>query len=246
MKITLLVLLCLFMENEPDFLTRQKKYPRVKNAYREKETLLKQRLEKAGLSFDNIHILITAYKQEGILTIYAKAPTDREYKQISTYRVCARSGHLGPKRRQGDHQVPEGFYHINHFNPTSNYHLSLMINYPNSSDRLKSKAPNLGGSICIHGNCVTVGCLPMTDDKIKEIYLYAVQARQCGQKVFPSTCSPSNSRTKKCNNTRMPTKPIPTCSLSGTIYEKVTIYLSKELKELNITVDRLGNYLFTK
>lgn len=234
------------MENEPDFVTQQKKYPRVKNAYREKETLLKQQLEKAGLSFDNIHILITAYKQEGILTVYAKAPTDREYKQISTYRICARSGHLGPKRRQGDHQVPEGFYHINHFNPTSNYHLSLMINYPNSSDRLKSKAANLGGSICIHGNCVTVGCLPMTDDKIKEIYLYAVQARQRGQKNIPVYVFPFKFSDKKMQQYKDAYKAYPDLlAFWENLREGHDLFI-KELKELNVTVDRLGNYLFTK
>jgi murein L,D-transpeptidase YafK len=32
---------------------------------------------------------------------------------------------------EGDYQVPEGFYYITEFNPASNYHLSLGINYPN-------------------------------------------------------------------------------------------------------------------
>lgn len=246
MKISLLLLLCLFMENDPDFVKQQKNYPRVKNAYQAKETLLRQRLEKAGLSFDNIHILITAYKQEGVLNIYAKAPKDTQYKKVATYRICARSGHLGPKRRQGDCQVPEGFYHINHFNPTSNYHLSLMINYPNSSDRLKSKASNLGGSICIHGNCVTVGCLPMTDDKIKEIYLYAVQARQSGQKNIPVYIFPFKFTDQKVKQFKDTYKAYPSIlDFWDNLREGHDLFI-KELKELNVSVDRLGNYLFTK
>jgi murein L,D-transpeptidase YafK len=82
-------------------------------------------------------------------------------------------------------QIPEGFYFINRFNPVSNYYLSLGINYPNLSDKIKSKAKNLGGDIYIHGECVTIGCIPMTNDKIKEIYLYAIQARQNGQNNIP-------------------------------------------------------------
>jgi len=46
------------------------------------------------------------------------------------------SGKLGPKRQQGDMQIPEGFYHISGFNPASNFYLSLRINYPNPSGAL--------------------------------------------------------------------------------------------------------------
>ena len=99
--------------------------------------------------------------------------------------MCARSGELGPKRKSGDNQVPEGFYHINRFNPTSNFYLSLGLNYPNASDKLKSDAQHPGGDIFIHGSCVTIGCLPMTDDKIKEIYLYPIHARNNGQHKIP-------------------------------------------------------------
>jgi murein L,D-transpeptidase YafK len=59
------------------------------------------------------------------------------------------------------------------------------VSYPNKADRKKSPHKNLGGDIFIHGSCVTIGCMPMTDDKIKEIYLYAIQARQNGQSKIP-------------------------------------------------------------
>ena len=54
-----------------------------------------------------------------------------------SYPICAGSGDLGPKRERGDGQVPEGLYEIDRFNPTSRYHLSLRVNYPNLSDRLR-------------------------------------------------------------------------------------------------------------
>jgi murein L,D-transpeptidase YafK len=104
---------------------------------------------------------------------------------------------LGPKRKEGDLQVPEGFYYIERFNPLSIFHLSLGINYPNEADKLKSNAPKLGKDIFIHGECTTVGCLPMTNDKIKEIYLYALAAKENGQTqipvyLFPFRFSPEN------------------------------------------------------
>ncbi len=42
-----------------------------------------------------------------------------------------------------------------------------------------------GGDIFIHGSCLTIGCLPLTDDKIKEVYLAAVEARAAGQAQIP-------------------------------------------------------------
>jgi murein L,D-transpeptidase YafK len=93
-----------------------------------------------------------------------------EYKLYKTYKICKLSGDLGPKRREGDLQVPEGFYYINDFNPNSQYHLSLGVSYPNESDKILSPYRNLGGNIYIHGNCVSVGCIAMGDKNIEEIY----------------------------------------------------------------------------
>ena len=82
-------------------------------------------------------------------------------------------------------QTPEGFYYIENFNPVSNFYLSLRINYPNVSDKILGEKGNLGNDIYIHGAAMTVGCLPMTDDKIKEIYILAVEAKNAGQEDIP-------------------------------------------------------------
>jgi murein L,D-transpeptidase YafK len=95
------------------------------------------------------------------------------------------SGTMGPKRMEGDYQVPEGFYHINEFNPNSNYHLSLGINYPNASDRILSNTDRPGGSIYIHGNCVSTGCIAISDEPIEELYVLASAARNQGQEFIP-------------------------------------------------------------
>ncbi len=116
---------------------------------------------------------------------------------FKTYKVCALAGTLGPKRIAGDYQVPEGFYYINEFNPRSNYYLSLGINYPNPSDKVLSDSLRPGGDIYIHGSCVTVGCIPVTDQQIEEIYLLAAYAKDQGQDYIPVHIFPIRYDNKK-------------------------------------------------
>ncbi|MDR1848626.1 MAG: L,D-transpeptidase family protein [Zoogloeaceae bacterium] len=170
---------------EMDFLGQQKQYARVRAALQNRLDALNRTLAAHGLNPDDLNILIVAYKAEAVLEIYAKASGAARYEKLISYPICAASGSLGPKRQEGDKQVPEGFYRIDRFNPASNYHLSLGINYPNQADRLKTRAADPGGDIFIHGGCVTIGCLPMTDPVMEEIYLYAVYARNSGQETIP-------------------------------------------------------------
>ncbi|MBK0370139.1 L,D-transpeptidase family protein [Flavobacterium agrisoli] len=187
MKITYLFLTLLFGNfiAESSFMTEQKKFNRVKAAIIEKQNIVESKLQEHNLSIDDFNLLFVAYKDCSELEVYAKKTSETTYKKIDTYKIKARSGKLGPKRMEGDFQTPEGFYYINTYNPNSQYHLSMGINYPNQSDRIKSNAPKLGGDIYIHGSHMTVGCLPMTDDKIKELYLYAIHAKNDGQDRIP-------------------------------------------------------------
>lgn len=168
-----------------DFLKEQMKFARVREAIEVKQQIVDEILKNNQLSINNFQILLVAYKDNDRLDIFAKSKQAKSYRKIYSYKVCNRSGMLGPKRKQGDRQVPEGFYFIDRFNPLSNYHLSLGINYPNNFDKLKSKYSNLGGDIFIHGACETIGCLPMTDEKMKEIYLMAIHAKNNGQAKIP-------------------------------------------------------------
>jgi len=240
----LTIICCNNLFSQQDFLLQQKKYARVRIAITEKEQNLVENLRKNGLTTNNVHILIVAYKAEKQLEIYAKKKNDTVYKLISTYNVCASSGEFGPKRKQGDGQIPEGFYKIDCFNPSSNFYLSLGINYPNQSDKKKSNASNLGGDIFIHGSCVTIGCLPMTDDKIKEIYLYAVFARNNGQNdipvyIFPFRMTDINFQTYQNRHTRN-RELIDFWTNLKIGYDKFVL----EKKALKVSVDNSGNYQF--
>lgn len=112
---------------------------------------------------------IRVFKYEKELEVWVSDSTDFFYL-YKKYNICKLSGDFGPKRKQNDLQVPEGFYYIDQFNPYSNYHLSLGINYPNESDKILGKQGDLGGLIYIHGSCVSVGCIAVGNENIDEIY----------------------------------------------------------------------------
>ena len=155
---------------------------RVQTSVAEKGNLVQKNLALNQLNSNNLNILLIAYKDLDRLDLYAKSTRDTAYKRIQDYKICARSGQLGPKKAEGDKQVPEGFYHINRFNPKSKFYLSLGLNYPNEYDLAQGYT---GSDIFIHGKCETVGCLPMTDDLMKEIYLYALWSKESGQEDIP-------------------------------------------------------------
>jgi murein L,D-transpeptidase YafK len=241
--LTITLLFVAFIPQQ-SFVAAQKKYARVRNAYQEKEGLLTERLKKLNLRLDNLNLLFVAYKSEKKMELYAKSKTASVYTLVSTYDICARSGNLGPKRRVGDNQVPEGFYHIDRFNPNSSYYLSMGLDYPNSSDKKKSTASDLGGDIFIHGECVTIGCMPMSNDKIKELYVLAIQACQNGQQhipvyVFPFKMTDENFKTYTSTYAHDPTLIDFWKNL-----KKGSDQFYSQFKQLEVTVDKEGNYVF--
>ena len=127
-------------------------------------------------------ILIRAFKKEAELEIW-KQQADGQYTLLKTYPMCRWSGQLGPKVKEGDRQVPEGFYTITpgQMNPNSAYYLSFNVGYPNAYDRSHGYS---GGSIMVHGACSSAGCFSMTDEQIAEIYAIAREAFGGGQRAI--------------------------------------------------------------
>ncbi len=148
-------------------------------------------VETKGLSYPPRAILLRAFKKEGLLELWGASSTAGPYVLLKTYGICATSGVLGPKRRGGDTQVPEGFYDLDFFNPQSNFYLSMHINYPNAADSILGYRPNLGGTIYLHGNCASIGCIPITDEGIKEVYWISVLVRDGGAKHLPLQIFPA-------------------------------------------------------
>lgn len=156
---------------------------------------LKSDLDKIGYQTFPTKIKMLAFKDERMLEVYAKQ--QNQYVLLKKYPFTAYSGKLGPKLKEGDRQIPEGIYHIEHLNPNSSYYLSLKVGYPNAFDNQKAKAEgrtNQGGDIFIHGKAVTIGCIPVGDQAIEEIFVLAKQAYAQGIEII---ISPIDFRTGK-------------------------------------------------
>lgn len=167
------------------FVDFQRSLPRPSDALKRKEDTLQKQFKQKGLVWPAKYVYIRSFKYDGQLEVWVKNERKEPFKLFKTYRICALAGTLGPKRMAGDYQVPEGFYYINEFNPNSNYFLALGLNYPNASDKILSDSAHPGGDIYIHGSCVTVGCIPVTDQQIDEIYILAAYAKNSGEDYIP-------------------------------------------------------------
>jgi murein L,D-transpeptidase YafK len=126
-------------------------------------------------------VFMRIFKQSKQLEVWVRK--DGRFEMFKTYPICAYSGTVGPKLREGDLQSPEGFYTVSggQLNPLSSYHLSFDIGYPNAVDRENNRT---GGAIMVHGKCISQGCFAMGNLQVEEIYLLAHQAFLQGQKQF--------------------------------------------------------------
>ena len=181
------------------FIEYQKSFPRINEALKRKEDTLMKQFHEKKLQWPARYIYLRSFKYDSQLEVWVKSDRGEKYKLFKTYRVCALAGSLGPKRMQGDYQVPEGFYYINEFNPKSTYHLSLGLNYPNLSDRILGDSLQPGGDIYIHGSCVTTGCIPIMDNQIEELYILAAHAKTQGQDFIPVHIFPIDFKNVRSN-----------------------------------------------
>lgn len=132
---------------------------------------LNRHLGEGGFVFYPKKLTLIGMKHERELEVWGEL--HNKWVKIATYKFTAFSGILGPKIEEGDRQIPEGFYKITHLNPNSKFHLSLKLNYPNAFDRKVAKKEHhtgLGGDIMIHGGNRTIGCIPIGDESIEELY----------------------------------------------------------------------------
>jgi murein L,D-transpeptidase YafK len=141
-------------------------------------------------------ILIRIFKEEATLEVWKLQKSSGRYAFLKEYEICAWSGVLGPKIREGDRQAPEGFYTIRpaQMNPDSNYYLAFNMGYPNEFDRSLGRT---GAELMVHGACSSRGCYSMTDENIQEIYTLGRLAFQGGQRdfqvqAFPFRMTPEN------------------------------------------------------
>ncbi|MER2264474.1 murein L,D-transpeptidase family protein [Methylobacterium oxalidis] len=127
-------------------------------------------------------VLFRAYKKESEIEVWKKMSGGR-FVHIKTFPICRWSGQLGPKRKTGDRQTPEGFYTVakSQMNPNSRYYLSFDVGYPNTFDKAHG---GTGSAVMVHGVCSSMGCFAMTDQVVGEIYAIARDALAGGQAAF--------------------------------------------------------------
>lgn len=135
---------------------------------------LKKDLDRKGLVFPPKKMSFLALKHEKKFELWASNQLSGKLIFVKEYDFTSFSGQLGPKLKEGDRQIPEGFYKIKSLNPNSSYHLSLEVNYPNEFDLKYAKQEGRtepGSLIYIHGKNVTIGCIPLGDEAIEEIFV---------------------------------------------------------------------------
>lgn len=176
----------------PSFREKQMAFTRIREAYTNKEKIVVKTLAGHSITRNSLRIYLRAFKSEKMMELWAKNISDSAFVLIKKFPICELSGSIGPKRRVRDLQVPEGFYHISDFNPYSRYYLSMQINYPNASDSIRGVRGHLGGLIFIHGECVSSGCLAMTNERIKELFIYCIEAYNSGQEKIELTIYPAH------------------------------------------------------
>lgn len=127
-------------------------------------------------------ILVRLFKEESELEVWKKN-RDGEFALLKTYPICRWSGDLGPKKKEGDRQAPEGFYNITpgQMNPASSYYLAFNTGFPNAYDRSMGYT---GSELMVHGDCSSRGCYAMTDEQIQEIYALGRESFFGGQSSF--------------------------------------------------------------
>lgn len=167
-------------------------HPREERALARSCKTVESCLAVKEINQDEFEIYLRAFKKEQELQLWAKNQKDSSYHLIKSYELCAFSGHLGPKRKEGDKQIPEGFYYIESFLPQSPYLLSLVLNYPNPADKIQGDEKDPGSDIHIHGDCISTGCLSVNNKDIEELYSYCRLAQEAGQRYIEVHIFPFN------------------------------------------------------
>jgi murein L,D-transpeptidase YafK len=207
------------------------------------DTVIKQ-FEDKNLTWPPQAMYIRSFKYDRQLEVWVKGNNKEPFKLFKSYKICMQSGSMGPKRMQGDYQVPEGFYYINEFNPKSNYHLALGLNYPNASDKILSDSLRPGNAIYIHGNCVSTGCIPISDIPMEEVYIIASFVKAQGQDFIPVHVFPVKYNVKKSNEYLTKTLQNNPVLMEFTSKLKDAFNYFEEKKQLPvIMVNRKGEYV---
>lgn len=231
------------LPTESSFALSQLRNQRVLDARIATRFNIKRLFEERGIRYPAAEVFIRIFKRERTLEVWVRSEENDSFELLNNYDICALAGELGPKRQQGDSQVPEGFYAIDFFNPESDYHLSLHVDYPNVKDRAAGADINLGGDIYIHGGCNSDGCLAVTDDGIMELYWLAVEARAAGQQRIPVHIFPARLEADELERLRRVFAEEPDLGIFWSTLQPGYEFFEQNRRIPSIMVDRSGDYV---
>lgn len=189
------------------------------------EPELKTFFKQAEVKYPPKKIALLAFKKEQHLQLWAKNK-NKSWQHIHTYPLTASSGSLGPKLKENDLQIPEGIYKLTAFNPFSQMHLSMKINYPNAFDKkkaLKEGRQQLGGDIFLHGKAESVGCLAVGNHAIDQLFMLS---HQVGLNQVQLIIAPSDLRLGGKPKTKIHPRWLP--ELYQSIEKKLNLFPLKE------------------
>lgn len=154
---------------------------------------LVQQLKDKGFEL-GAPIYIRAFKKNNVYSALRKRDRSNDYGSLELwikdrgrfrlfkkYTILKHSGDLGPKLKEGDKQVPEGFYNLDFewLNFRSRFHLSMNIGYPNMFDQANGRT---GKYIMVHGSNRSIGCLAMGNEAIEEIFTLVEKSLKMGKR----------------------------------------------------------------
>lgn len=234
------------LPTESEFALSQMRNPRVLDARIATRFRIKQLFEERAIRYPAAEMFIRIFKRERTLELWVRPEGEPAFKLLKNYDICALAGGLGPKQRQGDSQVPEGFYAIDFFNPQSDYHLSLHVDYPNVRDRMGGQEGiSLGGDIYIHGGCSSDGCLAVTDEGIMELYWIAVEARAVGQQRIPVHIFPARLETEDLQQLQRAFDSEPELGAFWATLKPGYDFFEQNRRLPAVMVDGIGSYVVT-
>lgn len=136
---------------------------------------LRSDFNRAGVPYPPGAVTLLVFKREHEVQTYA-AGEDGVQRYIRTQEIEDIGSGLGPKLRQGDEKIPEGFYGVDLLNPNSAFYVSLHVTYPNAFDRARAAEDGrqrLGGSIMFHGHALSSGCVVVSNQDAEDLFTLA-------------------------------------------------------------------------